>query len=119
MSPKTLKRLLNQSLALIEIIQNCMSEAGVKSITAEEYGFEFGTEDYLITEIGWPTFNGKMPMTRIWGNGKTEKKEEYFSLHSIDWQKSVAKFVFTTLGNNEEDFEPLFKKTYKHWLNAA
>lgn len=107
MSAKSIERIKCQSLALIEIIQNCMSESNVKSITSDEYGFKFGTEDYLITEIGWPT------------NGKSEKTEIYFSFFPINWQKSVAKFVYYTLGGNEDDFEPLFKKTYKQWLNVA
>lgn len=108
-----------KSLALLEIIQMCMLDEKVSSVSSEKHGFVLSGGPFVVAEIGYPDLmTMKIPLTIVWLSGKKEKKDSEFRLFPMNFQKAIARVVFVSLGGNEEDFEPFFKREYRYWLTA-
>ncbi|MBP5456533.1 MAG: hypothetical protein J6Y37_08535 [Paludibacteraceae bacterium] len=115
MVTKKFKQLDGRSLALLELIQNCMDNAGVKEVKTA-----LGCERYTIIKIGFPNLMKRtVPLTIVWSQKTKETTADNdFRLFSEKDQRTIAEAVFNKFPYGENNFETLYNILYKQWYKA-
>lgn len=115
MVTKKFKQIDSRSLALLELIQNCMYNAGVNEVKTS-----LGCEHYTIIKIGFPNLLKRtVPLTIVWyPKIKETIADNDFRLFSEKDQKTIAEAVFNKIPYGENDFETLYNILYKQWYRA-